>query len=167
MFPFSSCSPTLALKSSLKSHQMTILFVPNDKVFTQMMIFSLTPLFSAKKVVILWLFNDDLKEEPEILRLNKYLGQLARVCFYLKFYKFCIKIFPYRMFFVRSTHFLGVSRSRNKIVEPLILPKTVCSFFERICACTILFRDLLNCKTWLDIVIVQKFLIFFTFGVKW
>ena len=35
--PFSSRS--LALKLSLKSHQMTTLFVQNDKVFTEMIMF--------------------------------------------------------------------------------------------------------------------------------
>ena len=41
---------------------------------------------------------------------------------------------------------LKVSRSRNKIVELQILPKTkfVRSFFGRICGSTILFRDLLT-----------------------
>ena len=47
--PFSSRS--LALKSSLKSHQMTTLFVQNYKVFTQMMMFSLKPLFLTKRDV--------------------------------------------------------------------------------------------------------------------
>ena len=40
-----------------------------------------------------------------------------------------------------------VSRSRNKIVELQILPKTnerICSFFRRICGSTILVRDLLT-----------------------
>ena len=59
--PFSSRSHSLALKSSLKSHQMTTLFVQNDKVFTQMMMFSLKPLFWTKKFFISWLFNDNLR----------------------------------------------------------------------------------------------------------
>ena len=59
--PFSSHSRSLALKSSLKSHQKWQLCFQNDKVFTQMMTFSLKPLFWTKKVVIWWLFNDDLR----------------------------------------------------------------------------------------------------------
>ena len=43
--PFSSRSRSLALKSPLKSHQMTTCFVQNDKVFTQMMMISLKLLF--------------------------------------------------------------------------------------------------------------------------
>ena len=43
--PFSSRSCSLALKLSLKSHYITTFFVQNDEVFTQMMIFSLKPLF--------------------------------------------------------------------------------------------------------------------------
>ena len=43
--PLSYRSRSFTLKSSLKSHQMTTLFIQNDKVFTQMMIFSLKPLF--------------------------------------------------------------------------------------------------------------------------
>ena len=42
--PFSSRSRYLALKSSLKRHEMTNCFVQNDKVFTEMMMFSLKPL---------------------------------------------------------------------------------------------------------------------------
>ena len=42
--PFSSRSRSLALKSSLKSHQMTTLFVQNDKFFTQMGGFQLVDL---------------------------------------------------------------------------------------------------------------------------
>ena len=54
--PFSSHSRSLALKPSLSSHQMTTLFVQNDKAFTQMMIFFYPNRFlSQKKHVIWWL----------------------------------------------------------------------------------------------------------------
>ena len=44
---------------------MTTLFIQNDKVFTQMMIFSLKLLFWAKKVVIWWLFNNNLSARQQ------------------------------------------------------------------------------------------------------
>ena len=73
--PFSSRSHSLALKSSLKSHQMTTFFVQNDKVFTQMMIFSLKPLFWAQNVVIWWLFNYDLR--AKVKKNQKFRAQMS------------------------------------------------------------------------------------------
>ena len=40
---------------------MKTLFVQNDKVFIQILMFSIKPLVEPKKVVIWWLFNDDLR----------------------------------------------------------------------------------------------------------
>ena len=48
--PFSSRSRSLTLKSSLKSHQMTTLFIQNSTVFTQMIMFSFKLLFEPKKL---------------------------------------------------------------------------------------------------------------------
>ena len=64
--PFSSRS--LALKSSLKSHQMTTLTVQNDKVFPQMMMFSLKSFCWAKKVVIWWLLMTTWEREEKRTR---------------------------------------------------------------------------------------------------
>ena len=46
---FSSRSCSLALKPSLKGHQMTTLYVQDDRVLTQMMLFSLKLLFLEPK----------------------------------------------------------------------------------------------------------------------
>ena len=44
---------------------MATCFVQNDKVFTQMMMISLKLLFWTKKVVIWWLFNDNLSAREQ------------------------------------------------------------------------------------------------------
>ena len=75
--PCTMGSHYLALKTSLKSHQMTTLFIQNDNVFTQMLIFSLKPLFWAKKKLSFddfllttweWENKSKRKKEPEIQR---------------------------------------------------------------------------------------------------
>ena len=50
MVPFFSGSRSIALKSSLKSHQMTTCFVQNDQIFTQMMMISLCSFIEQKKL---------------------------------------------------------------------------------------------------------------------
>jgi hypothetical protein len=50
--PFSSRSEVVI------KNKMTTLFVQNDKVFTQIMMFSLKPFFLTKTIVI---FNDNLR----------------------------------------------------------------------------------------------------------
>ena len=78
MVPFPSHSRSLALKPSLSSHQMTTLFVQNDKAFTQMMIFFYPNRFLSQKKMLFDDFKDDFereneserKREPEIPRLR-------------------------------------------------------------------------------------------------
>ena len=52
---------------------MTTCFVQNDRVFTQIMMISLKLLFWTKKVVIWWLFNDDLSARERERRGKKEL----------------------------------------------------------------------------------------------
>jgi hypothetical protein len=63
-----SGSWSCTLKLSPKSHQMTIYFIQNDEVFTKTKLFLIDNGFWLRKVVIWWLFNNDLKArvpEPE------------------------------------------------------------------------------------------------------
>ena len=66
MVPFFSGSWPLAFNLSSKSQKITIYFI--QKVFTKTKSFSLNTHFWLRKVVIWWLFNDDLRargQEPE------------------------------------------------------------------------------------------------------
>ena len=58
---FFSHSWILALKSSSKSHQMTTCFIQNDEVFTERNSLFSQYSFLIRKLVIWWLFNDDLR----------------------------------------------------------------------------------------------------------
>ena len=62
------CPRSLALKTSLKSHQMTPFFIQNEDWEQNDVILVNTLWFGTKKVVIWWLFEDDLvarEREPE------------------------------------------------------------------------------------------------------
>ena len=65
---FFSGSCSLALKSSLKSHQMTPFSIQNEDWEQNDVVLVKTLSFGTKKVVIWWLFDDDLRareREPE------------------------------------------------------------------------------------------------------
>ena len=84
MVPFFSGSQPLAFKSSSKSHQMTTYFIRNDKVFTKMKSLFSQYSFWMRKIVIWWLFSDDLrarglepeKKDTQIPRLIQYFEWL-------------------------------------------------------------------------------------------
>ena len=59
---------SLALKLSIKSHQITIYFIQIDEVFTKTKSFLLNTHFWLRRFVIWWLINDKLRgngREPE------------------------------------------------------------------------------------------------------
>ena len=58
---FFSGSCSLALKSSLKSHQMTPFSIQNEDWEQNDVVLVKTLSFGTKKVVIWWLFDDDLR----------------------------------------------------------------------------------------------------------
>ena len=65
---FFSGSHSVALKSSLKSHQMTSFFIQYEDWEQNDVVLVKTLSFWTKKVVIWWLFDDDLRareKEPE------------------------------------------------------------------------------------------------------
>jgi hypothetical protein len=68
VIPFFSGSRSLALKSSSKSHQMTNYLIKTDEVFTKMKSLFSQYSFWMRKVIIWWLFIDNLRargREPE------------------------------------------------------------------------------------------------------
>ena len=74
---FSSHSCSVTLKSSLKSHQMTTLFVQNVTVFTQMIIFFIQTPFLSQKFVIWWLYKDDLRARKREEKNNQKFRALT------------------------------------------------------------------------------------------
>ena len=66
--PFFSGSRSLALKLLLKSHQMTLFFIQNEDWEQNDIVLVKTLSFWTNKVVIWWLFDEDLRareQEPE------------------------------------------------------------------------------------------------------